>query len=138
MEILVAFSTLAVPTLTLSTSDYSCSGHGAVGTTSNGSLACFCFPRWRGAHCEIPTCGLCVNGHCVSAGPGQREVMCQCLSGYGGIACDTMLCPEDCNNRGECHKGECRCDYLWTGSACNQPACPNGCSQHGRGKQSRE
>ena len=54
-----------------------CSGHGAVGTTSNGSLACFCFPLWHGTYCETPTCGPCVYGDCVESPTGARGVACK-------------------------------------------------------------
>ena len=72
-----------------------CSGHGAVGSASNGTLACFCFPLWSGPNCEIPNCGSCVNGDCVGE-VGTQEVRCQCHPHYGGLACDMRVCPNDC------------------------------------------
>jgi len=120
-----------VPGSNFTTTPGSCTGHGAVGTAKNGSLACFCFPLWRGEHCEIPTCGPCVYGDCVSAAEGKHAVTCKCRPGYGGPACDVKVCPGDCSGHGECKAGVCSCDYLWTGDACDQRACPNNCSQHG-------
>ena len=64
-----------------------CSGHGAVGTTSNGSLACFCFPLWRGTYCETPTCGPCVYGDCVESPTGARGSLRPQGSGlWGGVS----------------------------------------------------
>ena len=108
-----------------------CSGHGAVGSASNGTLACFCFPRWSGPNCEIPNCGLCVNGDCVGE-VGTQEVRCQCHPHYSGPACDMRVCPNDCSGHGTCSKqGVCYCDYLWTGEGCAERQCPNNCSGRG-------
>ncbi|XP_028401393.1 fibropellin-1-like isoform X2 [Dendronephthya gigantea] len=67
----------------------------------------------------------CVNGECVSTGDSY---MCDCLSGYEGVNCDTLIDNDDCANspcvNGECIDGknsyECKCSPGYNGQNCEK------------------
>lgn len=114
---------------------------------------CVCEDGWAGISCKIPA-EKCPNscsshGYCSSFG-------CKCRTGWLGEDCSveaprmvvdvmsfsgvgTQLgaavaqCEDNCNGRGECVKGTCKCtDPDWIGWKCHLPnPCVNQCSGHG-------
>lgn len=57
--------------------------------------------------------------------PCQNESVCKnkkcyCKDGFGGVDCALVLCPNDCNGRGECdfNTGTCLCSPPYIGKSC--------------------
>ncbi|CAD6197402.1 unnamed protein product [Caenorhabditis auriculariae] len=48
-----------------------------------------------------------------------------------GTAATTTACESNCNNRGECVDGKCKCVGGYTGDACEEAICPVVCSGNG-------
>lgn len=48
---------------------------------------------------------------------GGEDVICE--EGWHGLACNSMLCVENCNKKGICNNGTCVCDKMWSGESCN-------------------
>jgi hypothetical protein len=44
---------------------------------------------------------------------------CSCFYGWGGYSCDSMICPSNCSNRGDCNNGTCICNPGYFGSNCS-------------------
>eukprot|EP00808_Paulinella_micropora_P022825 g77586.t1 len=112
---------------------------GAQGTCSADGLSCICEPGWRGALCEEEVCpnecSAPLRGMCVaqqSAAHNNAEQGCLCVQGWGGQDCSLKLCfPPDCNKRGECVWGACKCRAGYVGDACETKVCDLDCSGHG-------
>ena len=79
-----------------------------------------------GRKCPMSCSG---RGYCRAGGK------CDCLPGFGGVACNAAVprCPADCNGHGECVDGMCRCLVGWEGADCANVAfvCEGGCGGHG-------
>eukprot|EP00941_MAST-03F_sp_MAST-3F-sp1_P006475 g6475.t1 len=108
--------------------------------TANG---CKCLPRWKGANCDIPTCGdpNC-SGHGTCTNDNSANAKCKCSNGWFGESC---ACPSQdkhhaCSGHGICeddpsqdHALGCYCATGWTGQSCALEVCnPPDCSGHGR------
>jgi hypothetical protein len=85
---------------------------------------------------------------CSNKGMCDRKTgICECFEGYEGTACQRMVCPDDCNDRGICwpmmHVAakwnrlydtpwdslkalSCICDNGFRGPSCGQQECPTG------------
>jgi hypothetical protein len=44
---------------------------------------------------------------------------CSCFYGWGGYACESIICPSNCSNRGGCNNGTCICNPGYFGSNCS-------------------
>jgi hypothetical protein len=44
---------------------------------------------------------------------------CICSSGWTGVTCALVKCPNDCSGQGRCAGGQCFCTGRWKGSSCN-------------------
>eukprot|EP00753_Platysulcus_tardus_P022675 PLAT9882.1.p1 GENE.PLAT9882.1~~PLAT9882.1.p1 ORF type:complete len:328 (-),score=70.34 PLAT9882.1:169-1152(-) len=132
-----------------------CSGHG----TCDSSEDCTCYSMWRGADCSERTCpsgtswvdvataANTAHGYaeCSDKGVCNRKTgMCKCFSGFTGVACERMTCPNDCSGRGQCKTLNqltslsvsdywdqnkvvgCDCDPGFTGADCSERECPLG------------
>jgi hypothetical protein len=96
-------------------------------------------------NCPNVGSGVCSNHGTCTGGPSYT---CTCNSGYGGAACEKVLCPTgrawfdqpyaldtahatgaECSNAGLCNyaTGVCTCYSLYTGTACQYLKCSNQC-----------
>lgn len=132
-----------------------CSGHGSC-TPDDAfpykAFSCKCFEGWGGSQCELEVqqlvCpqGLAKSGNqwgflpcsgkgdCVCKDPIRGlGCVCNCTQvGWGGSACQTRVCPNECSMNGVCFDGECICGQGWTGASCNERAiCPHSCRNRG-------
>eukprot|EP00298_Acanthocystis_sp_HF-20_P029898 c8868_g1_i1.p1 GENE.c8868_g1_i1~~c8868_g1_i1.p1 ORF type:complete len:646 (+),score=215.75 c8868_g1_i1:41-1978(+) len=96
-------------------------------------LVCLCDDGWTGSYCDImdDECpyGCLDHGHCI-------EGVCQCYKGWVGDYCQTLFCPKDCSNHGDCLQdgnlgGYCNCTDPWYSEACDLARCPNDCFGQG-------
>lgn len=142
-----------------------CNGHGECSLQSD---RCKCHPglngeeEWTGADCSLRTCpkgfawvsDTAVNANdmhpwveCSNKGVCDRvNGECECFVGYDGMACQRTVCPDNCNDRGECLPEKylamdagrvydapwdamkqmgCVCDAGWRGPACTLQECPS-------------
>ena len=93
----------------------SCSGHGYC----NQGTTCLCFDGWNGGNsdCSLRECPKGIawadkasglnTGHqsieCSNAGYCNRITgQCECFSGFYGVNCQRITCPNDCNSNGVC------------------------------------
>lgn len=144
--------------------DNHCSAHGSCQVNNN----CACFlgldgeAEWTGPDCSLRTCpkdfawvGSVVGSNdlhpwveCSNKGVCDRKTgMCECFTGYDGLACQRATCLNKCNHRGFCypekilaHKAGrvyttpwdavksvgCLCDPGFRGPACELQECPSG------------
>ena len=100
------------------------------GTVERYNDTCMCEPCYSGLECDVlcSSRGECINGTCDCGFDGYRGEFCNepgcpgvdgldcsghgacntatrsctCNTGYNGTGCEMPVCPEDCNNRGEC------------------------------------
>ncbi|CAL8093331.1 unnamed protein product [Calicophoron daubneyi] len=93
---------------------------------SKGPICC---PGWRNGindPCSIAVCA----GNCGDRGKCVRPNVCQCADRRWRFSCESeendemqsdqasAYCPENCNRRGTCLNGVCKCDHGYTGSEC--------------------
>ena len=134
--------------------------------SQKGKCTCYQSPNgdvaWTGHDCSLRTCpkgtawaGKPVGSNdahplveCSNKGSCDRKTgECQCYSGYGGMACERTVCPNDCSGKGVCmtlealadsfgatysapwdakkHVG-CKCDIGYRGPDCSLKECPSG------------
>lgn len=93
-----------------------CSGHGEC--SFDRTMKCTCFSGWMGPDCSLRTCssGLSWIGfsettdglhsqeaECSAMGICNRQTgLCDCNSGFEGLACEKMSCPNACSGHGQC------------------------------------
>ena len=41
------------------------------------------------------------------------------------------ICPKNCNDKGDCLNGECKCKKGWSGLDCSIEICKNNCNNNG-------
>lgn len=88
-----------------------------------------CNDTYFGRGCER----RCFNGSVIKTTDNSlasRNEECRCDSCYSGVDCAL-----ECNGRGHCNNGTCRCDVGWRGEKCGRIGCPGvgeDCSGHGR------
>ena len=103
-------------TTVLSGCPQSCNARGNCNTNNQ----CECFNGFRGAACGEFTCPIGVPWfeaaeiidvshrsltatECSTMGTCNRlNGKCGCYDGFEGLACETMMCPNNCNSRGRC------------------------------------
>ncbi|KAF1786557.1 EGF-like domain, extracellular [Phytophthora cactorum] len=145
--------------------DGGCSGHGACQRSTG---RCTCFPGFGGATCAsrlCPTGAAWVDrawavdkahqpSQCSAMGRCDRSTgACTCESGFEGVACERLSCPNLCSGNGRCISMRdaatlqddrnffvsttyslwdadkimgCQCDPGFTGFDCSQRECPKG------------
>lgn len=145
--------------------DGGCSGHGAC---QRATGRCTCFPGFGGATCAAklcPTAAAWVDrawnvdkahqpAECSAMGRCDRSTgVCTCESGFEGVACERLTCPNACSGNGRCISMRdaavlqddrnffvsttytlwdadkimgCQCDPGYTGMDCSQRECPKG------------
>eukprot|EP00301_Raphidiophrys_heterophryoidea_P007780 c12967_g1_i5.p1 GENE.c12967_g1_i5~~c12967_g1_i5.p1 ORF type:complete len:1074 (-),score=149.82 c12967_g1_i5:2239-5460(-) len=112
------------------------------GTCDTHHGLCICHLNFSGNACEHLSCpascnshGWCEAGRCVCAPPytglacdtrvmasGHGSVVngvIVCDKGWTGDECDELACPHNCNERGACVEGICRCRGMWRGADCS-------------------
>jgi len=128
-----------------------CSGHGQCGANDK----CSCYANFQGPDCSERVCPFSTafstaagnhdDAECSNRGSCDRgSGMCECYDGYGGKACQYMLCPEDCSGHGTCETlnrldsnydltnwdakkiMHCKCDPGYQGNDCSERMCPPG------------
>lgn len=72
---------------------------------------CDCIEGFKGESCEER---WVLRGKVIKGG---EDVICE--EGWHGLACNSMLCVENCNKKGICNNGTCVCDKMWSGESCN-------------------
>ena len=91
-----------------------CAGHGRCSQEN----ACICDAGWKTApDCSQTTCPVGIswtgkaksantahtNSECSSRGICDRNTgICGCFDGYEGLACDRLVCPNNCGEHGKC------------------------------------
>lgn len=67
---------------------------------------------------ETPTEVVCPKP-CANEGVCKNK-KCYCKNGFAGVDCSSVLCPNDCNGRGECDvsTGTCLCSPPYIGKSC--------------------
>ncbi|EEY62815.1 uncharacterized protein PITG_15241 [Phytophthora infestans T30-4] len=145
--------------------DGGCSGHGACQRSTG---RCSCFPGYGGATCVSKLCPTGAawvdrawttdNAHqpveCSAMGRCDRPTgICACESGFEGVACERLSCPNACSGNGRCISMRdaatlqddrnflvsttyslwdadkimgCQCDPGFSGFDCSQRECPKG------------
>lgn len=92
-----------------------------------------------------PYYAVAQEGHfymeCSNRGLCKRDTGdCECFPGYEGVACNRMVCPDNCNGKGVCQTVKdfasayafwdgdmarsCKCDPGYTGISCAERQCP--------------
>ena len=93
---------------------------------------CLCADGYTGVGCALRTCPHMCSGR----GECKSDGTCDCVSGWGGEGCETLLpneaCPFNCSGVGTCVHGTCRCPNGKSGPACEAKTCASGCSGHGQ------
>ena len=104
-----------------------CSGHG------------WCVPRWQAQavlrsslanrtttanaslmQAPVEQEGTATTTDAQLAGPARDAMVCACLRGWRGAACDVDTCPQHCSGNGRCHLGRCICGGHYAGDACDE------------------
>eukprot|EP00928_Gymnodinium_smaydae_P026845 TRINITY_DN20952_c0_g4_i1.p1 TRINITY_DN20952_c0_g4~~TRINITY_DN20952_c0_g4_i1.p1 ORF type:complete len:2857 (-),score=361.22 TRINITY_DN20952_c0_g4_i1:92-8662(-) len=87
-----------------------CNGRGSCSQALQG---CSCNSTWGGSACNERVCPTCLfGGTCV---PGDQDAVskwaCSCLANRSGDTCESVTCPNDCSNAGDCisETGTCSC-----------------------------
>jgi len=110
-----------ITTLTITSSNYSCSGHGAC-NSNNGR--CYCRDGWYSSDCYLHDCPVSKIGT-YDCGPGgtcnMNRGVCECVLPYFGATCQFKLCPSNCSGHGSCDldTGTCSCDIPWSHRRCD-------------------
>ncbi|XP_072048583.1 uncharacterized protein [Amphiura filiformis] len=69
---------------------------------------------------------------CINGGGCVLPNQCDCLVGYSGDYCQTVVCDPNCLNGGECiEPNECDCTSNYTGPICEQAICFPDCRNDG-------
>ncbi len=77
---------------------------------------CICLEGFLGEDCSTKKLD-CSNRGVFS----ETNQTCKCNQGYHGINCESVTCPEDCNNNGKClSNGLCLCNNGYTGPSCRE------------------
>ena len=113
-ELFFVFVFLSLTNYASSTCPNSCSGHGLCG---KGAL-CKCFEGWEELDCSRKSCSKGKNWadkastsqtahapiQCSGRGKCNADNgVCECDTGFYGLACERTLCPADCSGHGTCH-----------------------------------
>jgi tenascin len=112
---------------------------------ANVTYHCMCNADWSGVNCSVPLqhchkmcrdeAGMCIPGclgdslcpkydgqPCggVARGTCLHSGKCRCKSPFGGDACESASCPNDCSGRGFCNSRlqKCLCPAGWSGDSC--------------------
>ncbi|XP_045922488.1 tenascin isoform X2 [Micropterus dolomieu] len=88
----------------------------------------------EGACCSAQVTGeVGTKPYCNGHGNYSTETCgCVCQPGWKGPNCTEPVCPNNCQDRGQCVDGKCECFQGFTGEDCTIAVCPADCGAHGQ------
>ena len=164
----ISLSGLLLFFMTLSHVCAQCHNHCSYNGICNTDGRCECVAGFKGSDCSERVCplGSAFSDIAYSTDSAHRNVECsnrglcnqvngncECMDGFTGIACERMLCPNECSNNGKCMSYHdfalqtlntnsesftynsvwdsqktfgCVCDYGYTGYDCSLRICASG------------
>lgn len=85
--------------------------------------SCECFRGYYGPICSFKYCPIFENRTCNNQGSCNTTTgICTCSQPFSGLDC-SLLCPNNCTNRGYCFNGECKCGRGYSGKDCASIQC---------------
>lgn len=93
------------------------------GTCNNTTGVCDCFRDYYGPNCLFKYCPTFETRICNNQGNCNTTTgICTCNQPFSGLDC-SVLCPQNCTNRGRCENGDCYCFRGYSGKDCSRINC---------------